>query len=217
MMACQRCRLRALACAVAALTLPGTALAQAQGYLIAGKAGGPAIQLRAGPGPGYPPVGSAPPMTPVRVDECLPVTSYAYSWCRVSFGRSVGWLSANSVVNQTTGQRPGTVPQTGRYAPPPQIRRSAPPPAVTAPPTPRNIARTPARRATARLYRVTKVRSWDELNIRSGPDHKTAIVGTIPANGRGIRRMGCVKGGKWCRVEYQGVKGWASGHFLAPM
>lgn len=86
------------------------------------------------------------------------------------------------------------------------------------------------------FYRVHGVASDDVLNIRSHADPHAGKVGEIPPGADCVRNLGC-KGGlsmdeftnlskqeqaaankdhpRWCRVEYQGIKGWVSGHFLA--
>jgi N-acetylmuramoyl-L-alanine amidase len=62
-------------------------------------------------------------------------------------------------------------------------------------------------------YKVSGVAANDVLNIRSGPDANSAIVGTIPPNGREVRMIGnCA--GSWCRIEYRGTQGWANRRFL---
>jgi hypothetical protein len=86
------------------------------------------------------------------------------------------------------------------------------------------------------FYRVHGVASDDVLNIRSHADPHAGKVGEIPPGADCVRNLGC-KGGlsmeefttlskreqaaakkdhpRRCQVEYQGVKGWVSGHFLA--
>lgn len=64
------------------------------------------------------------------------------------------------------------------------------------------------------IFRVSGVASWDRLNLRAGPAASYKVVGTIPHDGRFIENLGgCV--GKWCRVRYEGVIGWAHTGFLA--
>ena len=85
-------------------------------------------------------------------------------------------------------------------------------------------------------YRVNGVADNDVLNIRSEADPHAIKVGIIPPWGDCVRNLGC-KGGltleeytrlskkeraalikqrpRWCHIEYQGVKGWVSGHYLA--
>ena len=85
-------------------------------------------------------------------------------------------------------------------------------------------------------YRVHDVASDDVLNIRSHADPHAKKVGEIPPGADCVRNLGC-KGGltmeeftnlskreqatakkdhpRWCHVEYQGTRGWVSGHFLA--
>jgi uncharacterized protein YraI len=66
----------------------------------------------------------------------------------------------------------------------------------------------------AATYRVVLVADDDVLNIRKGPSASYPIVGTIPPDGRGVRRAGSCRG--WCRVSYDGVSGWVNGAYLAP-
>ena len=78
------------------------------------------------------------------------------------------------------------------------------------------------------FYQVRDVAADDVLNIRKGPSAKAPIVGTIPPGADCVRNLGCEGGptleeftqgkkGKprWCRVEYEGIKGWVSGRYLA--
>jgi uncharacterized protein YraI len=65
-------------------------------------------------------------------------------------------------------------------------------------------------------YDVTGVAANDVLNIRAEPSYRSAKIGEIPHNGRGLENLGC-KGAlpnRWCRINYQGVEGWVSGKFL---
>ncbi|SMQ70722.1 SH3 domain-containing protein [Devosia lucknowensis] len=52
-----------------------------------------------------------------------------------------------------------------------------------------------------------------ELNIRSGPGPQYASVGFI-ASGDTTVVDGCLQGSKWCRVNYNGVEGWAYSDYL---
>lgn len=72
-----------------------------------------------------------------------------------------------------------------------------------------------SRARSAQTFRVIRVASDDELNIRSGPSADYAIIGTIPSNGSGVHIIGACTG-QWCGVEYRGTRGWANGYFLAP-
>lgn len=63
-------------------------------------------------------------------------------------------------------------------------------------------------------YRVTGVVWNDVLNIRTGPDARSAVVGTIPPSGNGIRMTGnCA--GNWCPIDYRGTQGWVNRNFLS--
>ncbi len=85
-------------------------------------------------------------------------------------------------------------------------------------------------------YRVTGVGPDDVLNIRAEPNPNAEKMGEIPPDGNCIRNLGC-RGGltfaeysslspdeqaariaehpRWCRIEYQGITGWAAGPYLA--
>ena len=85
-------------------------------------------------------------------------------------------------------------------------------------------------------YRVRGVAENDVLNMRSEADPGAKKIGEIPPEADCVRNLGC-KGGltmdeysrlskseraallkkrpRWCQVEYQGVKGWVSGRYLA--
>ena len=85
-------------------------------------------------------------------------------------------------------------------------------------------------------YRVHGVAASDVLNIRSRADPHAEKLGEIPPGASCVRNLGC-KGGlsldeftnlskkeqaaaikdhpRWCHIEYQGIKGWVSGRFLA--
>jgi hypothetical protein len=84
-------------------------------------------------------------------------------------------------------------------------------------------------------YAVRGVAQGDVLHIRAEPDPHARKVGEIPPQGSCIRNLGC-RGGlsfeefstlsaadrerrarehpRWCKVEYGGVTGWVSGHYL---
>jgi len=76
-------------------------------------------------------------------------------------------------------------------------------------------------------FYVVNVASWDVLNIRSGPSHRTTVVGTIDPNSHGIisQSGACLPSGmplrkRWCPIaHYTGVgttRGFVKRHFLAP-
>ena len=60
----------------------------------------------------------------------------------------------------------------------------------------------------------TKVKSWDQLWIRSGPGKKNRKLGGIPAGACGVSIEGYCKWGRWCKVYYSGVTGWTKTSFL---
>ena len=69
------------------------------------------------------------------------------------------------------------------------------------------------------LYRVVNVASNDVLNVRSADGADSPIVGTIQANGTGIRLTGAsvqAGGGVWVPIQYQGISGWVNSKYLEP-
>ena len=73
----------------------------------------------------------------------------------------------------------------------------------------------PAAHATADgpdFFRVVGVAGDDVLWIRSGPSARTRKLGAIPFDARGVRNLGCR--GRWCRVQYRGVRGWSHIRYL---
>jgi uncharacterized membrane protein len=70
------------------------------------------------------------------------------------------------------------------------------------------------------LYQITKVISWDTLNIRSAPSIKSSVTAHIPANGNSISLVGnqvVVGNTVWVKINWQGKQGWVSKYFLQPM
>lgn len=85
-------------------------------------------------------------------------------------------------------------------------------------------------------YRVVNVADNDVLNIRAQPTAKARKIGEIPPGADCVRNLGC-QGGltlhefttlseaqkaerlrqnpRWCQVEYQGIRGWVAGRYLA--
>jgi hypothetical protein len=86
------------------------------------------------------------------------------------------------------------------------------------------------------FFRVIGVAADDVLNIRSEPRASGEKLGEIPPGADCVRNLGC-QGGlsfeeyttlteeeqaarlkanpRWCRIEYEGVVGWAAGRYLA--
>ncbi len=83
------------------------------------------------------------------------------------------------------------------------------------------------------FFRVTGVSDGGALNIRAGAGVSHARLGQIPADGDGIRNLGCTGGlsyadwveasateqaaaarNRWCKIRYRGVEGWVAGRYL---
>ncbi len=62
-------------------------------------------------------------------------------------------------------------------------------------------------------YRVTGIANWDVLYIRSQPSTRGRKIGSIPPQGRDISKLGPCSG-NWCKIDYQGIIGWASMMYL---
>ncbi|MCK5810534.1 MAG: SH3 domain-containing protein [Cocleimonas sp.] len=70
------------------------------------------------------------------------------------------------------------------------------------------------------LFQITKVKSWDTLNLRSSPGVKSSVVVKIPANGHSISLVGnqvTVDKTVWVEINWQGKRGWVSQYFIQPM
>jgi uncharacterized membrane protein len=70
------------------------------------------------------------------------------------------------------------------------------------------------------LFQITKVKSWDTLNLRSSPGIKNSVVVKIPANGHSISLVGnqvIVDKTVWVEINWQGKQGWVSQYFIQPM
>lgn len=66
------------------------------------------------------------------------------------------------------------------------------------------------------LYAVTDVASSDSLNIRAAPDATAEIIGTLPANARGIEVVGRSLAGQWAQINTAERTGWVSLRYLRP-
>lgn len=83
------------------------------------------------------------------------------------------------------------------------------------------------------FWAVTGVAKGDVLHLRDVPSADSQSLARIPPNARGLKNLGCRRAELnldmwvrlseeerrlaktlWCRVEYQGVQGWAAGRFL---
>lgn len=53
-----------------------------------------------------------------------------------------------------------------------------------------------------------------DLNIRSGPGPQFDVIGTI-ASSDAATVSGCIEGGKWCQVNYEGKTGWSYSEYLS--
>ncbi|MEM8972250.1 MAG: SH3 domain-containing protein [Pseudomonadota bacterium] len=64
------------------------------------------------------------------------------------------------------------------------------------------------------FYRVTKVKSWDVLNVRRQPNMSAALVGQLAPHAQNIRLIGVCRG-LWCPIMVRGQRGWVNSHYLA--
>ena len=67
--------------------------------------------------------------------------------------------------------------------------------------------------AGAKTYRVYGVVSDDVLYIREDPSSKSKKIGSIPAFGKGIEKLGSCER-VWCKISYRGITGWSSMKYL---
>lgn len=69
--------------------------------------------------------------------------------------------------------------------------------------------------AFAKSQDVRGVEWGDVLNVRKGPSAKSALIGAIPYDGRGVEVTGAAKKG-WVRVSYRDLNGYVLAKFLGP-
>lgn len=86
------------------------------------------------------------------------------------------------------------------------------------------------------FWKVVGVAADDVLNLRAESNPRAPKVGEIPPGATCVRNLGCVGGltlarytelseaervaakkanPRWCKVEYQGQRGWVAGRYLA--
>src|SRR3954451_20748444 len=105
-------------------------------------------------------------------------------------------------------------------AAPPTWPQAAKDKAIESPPL-WDAAPTPATARTPRpdSYIVQGVDSSDTLNIRARADSRSALVGKIPPDARGVHPTGRRKQSgqsTWWEVSYGSYKSWVNARFLAP-
>lgn len=207
-------------------------------YRVVGVRADDVLNIRSGPGPGYPIVGTIPPDgRGVRMSNSCDGT-----WCRVSYGRAEGWVNrtfltlepsqnvsyrvvhvaANDVLNMRRG--PAVRYPVTSFIPPDgqgvrilgQVQCVEGWCAVDYNGAQGwvNTLFLAAEQAAEATYRVFGVADDDVLNIRSGPGASSPIVGSIPPNGRGVRIVGSCAG-QWCQIDYRGSRGWVNRLYLS--
>ena len=58
-------------------------------------------------------------------------------------------------------------------------------------------------------YAVTRVAGMDSLNLRGAPDAQARVLTTIAFNAVNVQNLG-ERQGTWCKVGYNGHRGWAA-------
>ena len=74
-------------------------------------------------------------------------------------------------------------------------------------------AGTTALLAATPLLAATQAQVATDLNLRAGPGPNFLIEGTLPAEAQ-VELLGCVEGGAWCEVTYEGQTGYAYAPYL---
>jgi uncharacterized membrane protein len=78
-----------------------------------------------------------------------------------------------------------------------------------------SLAAAPAPERLAEVS-VSGVRANDVLNLRSAPDARARIVGSLPANAQNIAVVGqSTAGVDWLMIDKGGVRGWVNARFLS--
>lgn len=113
----------------------------------------------------------------------------------------------------------------------PAVESAAPAPEVAVPPAAEEAM--PVSDGPPVLLAVTGVRSDDVLHLRNDPSADSKSVADIPPNGRGLKKIGCMRVQlsmdrymymskeerrdaqlPWCRVEYKGLQGWVAARYV---
>ena len=64
-------------------------------------------------------------------------------------------------------------------------------------------------------YRVTTSSPDSHLNVRSGPDSKSPVVGRLKSGTGGIFLQKCAGDGLWCRIEFGNIRGWINMRYVS--
>ncbi|MFN3970811.1 MAG: SH3 domain-containing protein [Gemmobacter sp.] len=180
-------------CLVAAVSLPGGALAQVApraeavpnpgDLVVTGIAPGSTVNIRSGPANAFPAVGAVRNSQVLRNLGCD--RRFASVWCEVQTreGRQMrGWINAQFVTEAA-------------FRPPPEDPAGGPD-----------------------FYAVRGLPPGDRLNVRREPSPQSRAIATL-REGEVVRNLGCRGGGagRWCRIrstEGIDVTGWVAGRFL---
>lgn len=169
------------------------AQAQMQTLCVHGVAAGHHLHMRATPG------ADARSVARLSPGDCgiKLVGRCEASWCLMSRRGREGWIDTRYV---------------GVYEYP--SRRTRPRVAVE------RIERAPARYRSRRIsgtgerWCVVRVASFDTLRLRTGPGVRHREIGRIPPGSCQVRRLGACQGG-WCRVAWNGRRGWVNRFYLS--
>ncbi len=179
-----------------------------------------------------PPPSSQQPVRPQTTQQQRPVPSTATNTAPQainSVSKSNDSVSPKKVAagNPRPRLSPKKAPAPSRVAAAPVAKPAPPPPmpaknpgqrlllAATAGRYPEPGKAGAAKLPVASAFRVINVPQDDVLNVRSGPDPTTNIVGVIPPRGSGIMKLGgCA--GDWCPIRYEREQGWVHRYFIAP-
>ena len=66
------------------------------------------------------------------------------------------------------------------------------------------------------LFDVAGVGGGDRLNVREGPDARTAVVGSLAPDAKGVEVVAVDAAGAWGRVNTGERAGWVAMRYLAP-
>ncbi|MWD26250.1 SH3 domain-containing protein [Aquicoccus sp. SCR17] len=177
---------------------PGSGLAQ-----VANVPANDVLNMRSGPGPGYPITGALSNGTTVRLLQCS--SGAGPRWCEIEMMtdmRERGWVNARYLSGASGA---------GMQLPEPPGSSAGG--AVQLP-------EGPGATTGGEAMRVTGLATGGRLNIRSGPGTGYSIVGSV-RQGDLVRSLGCQGAGAagWCRILVPaslGQSGWASARYLSP-
>jgi hypothetical protein len=167
---------------------------------------------------------SAPVASPQKLGANSPARNFAAAAMTEAYDPEPAAETApdNTSLAPPSSPAPVAAPKVRVPAPPRRQAKASPAPqrAVSQPaPKSKRVATAPASAVSTSSvalvsFRVSRVDEGDELNVRSGPSEFHAMVGSIPARGRGVQIVGACRD-LWCPIRHGRLMGWVNRYYLA--